>query len=95
MAAINTIPAVAAAATVRVRADNWGELLLVTTMVTVDVPIAKLTVRDLFRLQKGSVLSSAQMSGVQVPIAISGRLIAWGEFQVAGDHLALRIVELA
>jgi flagellar motor switch/type III secretory pathway protein FliN len=103
MAAANTIavmPAQAltpapAPATARERADSWGELLQVPTMVMVDVPIAKLTVRELFRLQKGSVLASSQMSGVQVPIAISGRLIAWGEFQVAGDHLALRIVELA
>src|SRR5271155_137920 len=100
MAAANTIavmPAAAAPAlvTARERADSWGELLQVPTMVTVDVPIAKLTVRELFRLQKGSVLASAQVSGVQVPIAISGRLIAWGEFQVAGENLALRIVELA
>jgi flagellar motor switch/type III secretory pathway protein FliN len=85
-------PAPAAA---KERVDGWGELLQVPTMVTVDVPIAKLTVRELFRLQKGSVLASAQVSGVQVPIAISGRLIAWGEFQVAGENLALRIVELA
>jgi flagellar motor switch/type III secretory pathway protein FliN len=81
--------------TAKERDESWGELLQVPTTVTVDVPIAKLTVRELFRLQKGSVLASTQVSGVQVPIAISGRLIAWGEFQVAGDHLALRIVELA
>jgi flagellar motor switch/type III secretory pathway protein FliN len=95
MAAANTIAVMPAPATAREQAGGWGELLQVPTTVTVDVPIAKLTVRELFRLQKGSVLASAQMSGVQVPIAISGRLIAWGEFQVAGDHLALRIVELA
>jgi flagellar motor switch/type III secretory pathway protein FliN len=83
------------AAKARVDGDSWGELLQVPTTVTVDVPIAKLTVRELFRLQKGSVLASAQVSGVQVPIVVSGRLIAWGEFQVSGDHLALRIVELA
>jgi flagellar motor switch/type III secretory pathway protein FliN len=79
----------------RERNDSWGELLQVPTTVTVDVSIAKLTVRELFRLKKGSVLASSQASGVQVPIAVSGRLIAWGEFQVANDHLALRIVELA
>ena len=95
MAATETIPAMPAAANAREPADSWGELLLVATTVTVDVAIANLTVRKLFQLQKGSVLASLQASGVQVPITISGRLIAWGEFQVAGDHLALRIVELA
>jgi flagellar motor switch/type III secretory pathway protein FliN len=83
------------AATARERVNDWGEMLLVATTVTVDVPIAGLTVRELFRLQRGSVLASSQMSGVQVPIAIGGRVIAWGEFQVAGDHLALRVAELA
>jgi flagellar motor switch/type III secretory pathway protein FliN len=93
----NTIAVMPAPAPAKPRevADNWGELLQVPAMVVVDVPIAKLTVRELFRLQKGSVLGSAQSSGVQVPIAVGGRLIAWGEFQVAGNHLAVRIVELA
>ncbi|MGD0426563.1 MAG: FliM/FliN family flagellar motor switch protein [Candidatus Acidiferrales bacterium] len=91
---IAVMPAPAAAAAGE-PADSWGELLQVSTTVTVDVPIAKLTVRELFQLQKGSVLASTQLSGVQVPITVSGRLIAWGEFQVSGDHLALRVVELA
>jgi flagellar motor switch/type III secretory pathway protein FliN len=95
--ATNPIAVMPAPGATKARADgdSWGELLQVPTTVTVDVPIAKLTVRELFRLQKGSVLASAQLSGVQVPIVVSGRLIAWGEFQVSGDHLALRIVELA
>lgn len=76
-------------------ADAWGELVRVPTFVTVDVPIAKLTVRELFRLQKGSVIAAAQLSGAQVPMSISGKLFAWGEFQVVGNQLAVRIAELA
>ena len=86
----------------RLRAERLQIMLSPEELTLIDdfrfakrMPSRASTVRELFRLQKGSVLASTQVSGVQVPIAISGRLIAWGEFQVAGDHLALRIVELA
>jgi flagellar motor switch/type III secretory pathway protein FliN len=74
---------------------DWGELLLVAAVVTVEVPVAKLTVREVFRLHIGSVLAASQLSGAHVPLVIGGKLLAWGEFQVAGEHLALRIAELA
>jgi flagellar motor switch/type III secretory pathway protein FliN len=75
--------------------SDWGELLLVTTLASVDVPIARLTVRELFRLHSGSVLAAAQLSGAHVPLSIGGKIFAWGEFQVLGEHLVLRVAELA
>lgn len=75
--------------------DNWGELLLVSVKVSVEVAIQQLTVRELFRLEKGSVLVSAQQAGANAPVVIGDVALAWGEFQVVEDHLALRVVELA
>lgn len=96
MAALSTVPVIPSDALARpdAGAGDWGELLLVSATVTAEVPIAKLTVRELFRLQKGSLLAAAQFAGAPVPISVSAKVFAWGEFQVAGDHLALRIAEL-
>jgi flagellar motor switch/type III secretory pathway protein FliN len=99
MASAPSAPTITAAAAVATRppeiASDWGELLLVATLVTVEVPIAKLTVRELFRLHAGSVVAASQLSGAHVPAVIGGKVFAWGEFQVVGEHLALRIAELA
>src|ERR1700760_333219 len=66
-------------------ADKWGELLLVKSVVSADLAIANLTVGDLFRLDKGSILVTSHLSGTNVPLVVGGRVLAWGEFQVNGD----------
>ena|ERR1700724_3407750 len=75
--------------------DPWAGLLLVPTMVSAEVTVVALTVRELFRLEKGSIVSTAQVSGANIPLHVGGRLVAWGEFQVVGDLLAVRVAELA
>jgi flagellar motor switch/type III secretory pathway protein FliN len=99
MASGPSAPTITAPATGEVRpaeiASDWGELLLVATVVMVEVPVAKLTVRELFRLHAGSVVAASQLSGAHVPVVVGGKVFAWGEFQVVGEHLALRIAELA
>jgi flagellar motor switch/type III secretory pathway protein FliN len=76
-------------------ADSWGELLLVKSVVSADLAIANLTVGDLFRLDKGSILVTSHLSGTNVPLVIGGRVLAWGEFQVNGDTLGVRVAEMA
>jgi flagellar motor switch/type III secretory pathway protein FliN len=76
-------------------ADNWGELLLVKSVIAADLAIANLTVGDLFRLDKGSILVTSHLSGTNVPLLIGGRILAWGEFQVNGDTLGVRVAEMA
>lgn len=76
-------------------ADPLAGLSRVPAFLTVEVPVVGLTVRDLFRLEKGSIIATAQSTGANVPLRIGGRLLAWGEFQVAGERLALRVAELA
>jgi len=76
-------------------ADAWPEMLRVHATLSVEVPIVQLTVRELYRLEKGSVVASGAPAGENVPLLAGGKLIAWGEFQVLGDNIALRIAELA
>jgi flagellar motor switch/type III secretory pathway protein FliN len=75
--------------------DVWTEMLSVFATVSVEVVIVGLTVRDLFRLEKGSVVASAQLSTANVPVVVGGKLVAYGDFQVVGENLALRVAELA
>jgi flagellar motor switch/type III secretory pathway protein FliN len=75
--------------------DPLTNLLHVTTFITAESPIVALTVRELFRLEKGSIVSTSQLLGANVSLLVGGRLLAWGEFQVAGERLAMRIAELA
>jgi len=89
------IPVAEAAATPARAIDLWSELLSVTAPVSVEVPIVGLTVRELFRLEKGSIVTSSQFSTANVPVVVGGKLLAWGEFQVVGENLAFRVAELA
>lgn len=75
--------------------NPWDRLLYVPAAVSVEVPVAGLTVGDLFRLEKGSIVAADQLVVSNVPMRVGGRLIAWGEFQVAGEYLAARVAELA
>ncbi len=75
--------------------ESWGELLLVKATVAADLAIANLTVGDLFRLDKGSILATSHLSGTNVPLLVGGRVLAWGEFQVNGDTLGVRVAEMA
>ncbi|HTV59220.1 MAG TPA: FliM/FliN family flagellar motor switch protein [Verrucomicrobiae bacterium] len=74
---------------------DWGELRFVTVTASVDVPVVGLTVRELFRLEKGSLVVSVQQSGANAPVKIGETILGWGEFYVVDDALALRVVELA
>ena len=73
--------------------DPWSALLDVSALVTVEVPIESLTVRELFRLERGSILAALQPVASNVPVLLCNRLVAWGEFQVAGERLAVRLAE--
>ena len=76
-------------------ADPLSSFSRVPAVLTVEAAVVGLTVRELFRLEKGSIVATSQLTGANVPLRVGGRLLAWGEFQVAGERLALRIAELA
>lgn len=73
----------------------WSHLLHVLTPLTVEARVRGLTVRDLYRLEEGSIVAADLLVVSNVPIRAAGALIARGEFQVTGDHLAVRVAELA
>lgn len=74
--------------------DPFAGFMHIPAPLTVEVPVIALTVRDLFRLEKGSIVTTSQPAGANVPVHIAKALVAWGEFQVFGDKLAVRLAEL-
>jgi flagellar motor switch/type III secretory pathway protein FliN len=72
----------------------WGQVMPLPCRLTVDVPLPGFTVADALRLRTGSVINSHWHVGTDVPLRLNGELIARGEFEVVGNHLAVRLTEL-
>ncbi len=69
-------------------------VLDVAVTATVELGCAKLLVRDLLQLDKGSVIELDRMSGDPADVIVNGKLVARGEITVVDDRLAVRIVEV-
>ncbi|HEX5433940.1 MAG TPA: FliM/FliN family flagellar motor C-terminal domain-containing protein [Candidatus Angelobacter sp.] len=74
--------------------EKWAAVLCLPCDLTVELPVPGFKVGDLFRLQAKTVLESHWHAGEDVPLRVGGQLIGWGEFEVVGNHLAVRITEL-
>ena len=62
--------------------------------VDVSVPIRKFRVRNLLALAVGGVISSQWGQGEDLPLAARGAQLAWAEFEVVDQRLAVRITRL-
>lgn len=74
--------------------DRWAHALLLVCKLTVDLPLPGFTVADMLSLQRDSVIPAHWRVGADVPLRANGMLLARGEFEVAGDRLAIRLIEL-
>jgi flagellar motor switch protein FliN/FliY len=62
--------------------------------VDVAVPIRKFRVRSLLALAEGAVIATQWMQGEDMPLAARGAQLAWVEFEVIDQRLAVRITRL-
>lgn len=74
---------------------KWSEAMWLPCDLTVDLSIPKFTVGDILRLDLQSLINTKWNQNADVPIRINGHLIAWAEFEVVGDRLAVRVTRLA
>jgi flagellar motor switch/type III secretory pathway protein FliN len=74
---------------------RWQPVLGLACQLTVDLPLPGFKVSDLLRLQTGMVVGTSWPVGHDVPLLVNGTLIGWSEFEVVGNHLAVRLTELA
>jgi len=62
--------------------------------IDVAVPIRKFRVRNLLALAKGEVIRTQWVEGDDMPLAARGTQLAWAEFEVVDQQLAVRITRL-
>lgn len=73
-------------------AETFGWL---PCQLSLEIPVVNFTVGDLFLLAKESIVETGCPSTGDIPLRANGLLIAWSEFEVIENRLAVRITELA
>lgn len=71
----------------------WAETLWLPVRFSIDLMVPRFTVGDLLRLEAGSIVDSYWELGRDIPLQVNGQLIAWGEFEVVENQLAVRLTE--
>jgi flagellar motor switch/type III secretory pathway protein FliN len=74
--------------------ELWEEAAGLPCTISVDLGLRQFTVRSLLRLEPGVVLEADLASDADVPLIVNSQLIGWGEFEVVGERLAVRLTEL-
>lgn len=72
----------------------WKEAQYLNCQLKVELPVMSFTVRDLLQLAKGSVVDTHCKQASNLPLVINGQDIALVEFELLGDRLAVRLMEL-
>jgi flagellar motor switch protein FliN len=74
---------------------DWQSVGELKCAITLELPLAHFCVRDLVELRPGTVVETRWAAGKDVPIKVNQQLIAWSEFEVLGEQLAVRVTEFA
>ena len=75
-------------------ADNLRFLENIDLKLTVEVGSAELKIRELLRLNEGSVIELDRLAGDPLDILINGTMIAKGEVVMVGERFGIRFVEI-
>jgi len=75
-------------------AANWRQLGWLPCKLSLELPVARFTVRELLRLTPGRIVRTEWSRGTEIPLRANGQLIGWAEFEPVGDHIGVRITEL-
>jgi flagellar motor switch/type III secretory pathway protein FliN len=76
-------------------AARWKDVLGLPCTISVEIPIAAFTVKNMLNLEAQVVISSAWATTSNVPLRVNGVSVAWCEFEALGNQLAIRLTELA
>ena len=75
-------------------ADNLRVLESIDVKLTVQVGSAELKIRELLRLNEGSVIELDRLAGDPLDILINGTMIAKGEVVMVGERFGIRFSEI-
>ena len=90
-AATETMDAETAA---RVSAENMRLLENIDVVLSVEVGKAEIKIRDLLRLNEGSVIELDRLAGDPLDILANGTMIAKGEVVMVGERFGIRFTEI-
>ena len=76
-------------------AEQWARVEGLPCMLTVEISVPDFRVGDLVRLTPGRIIATRWTVGLDVPLLINGELVAWSEFEIVQNRLAVRLTELA
>ncbi len=91
---VEPAPVVAIEASVGHDVGALDFVLDVPLRVTVEIGSARMLVRDVLQLGKGSVVELDRMTGEPADVLVNERLVARGEVTVIEDRLAVKVVEV-
>ena len=81
-------------ATAQSSVENLKVLENIEVELTVEVGRAEITIRDLLRLNEGSVLELDRLAGDPLDILVNGTKIARGEVVMIGERFGVRFGEV-
>jgi flagellar motor switch protein FliN/FliY len=82
-------------ATARTAVNKWDQVLGLACGLSVEIPLPGFRIADLLDLVEKAVIDTHWQVGKDVPLRVNGELLAWCEFEVVENHLAVRLTELA
>jgi flagellar motor switch protein FliN len=74
--------------------QDWESVRSLPCAATLDIPVPNFTVAELLVLQIGSVVETNWAAGAEIPLKVNRSTIAWGELELLGDRLGVRLTEL-
>ncbi|MGB2062061.1 MAG: flagellar motor switch protein FliN [Candidatus Puniceispirillales bacterium] len=78
----------------RVSVDNLRVLENIEVTMTVEVGNTGIKIRDLLRLNEGSVIELDRLAGDPLDILVNGTIIARGEVVMVGERFGIRFSEI-
>ncbi len=75
-------------------AENLRVLENIDVMLSVEVGNTELKIRDLLRLNEGSVIELDRLAGDPLDIMVNGTMIAKGEVVMVGERFGVRFTEI-
>jgi flagellar motor switch protein FliN len=94
-AAVDATGTAATVSAVDSKIDPWSRLETLPCLLTIEILVPGFTVGDLVHLYCGRTISTGWTVGQDVPLRINGELIAWSEFEILKNRMAVRLTELA
>ena len=79
----------------KVSAENLRVLENIEVQMTVEVGNTQIRIRDLLRLNEGSVVELDRLAGDPLDILVNGTMIAKGEVVMVGERFGIRFTEVA